>query len=458
VDPDNRVVARTLEHEWEIKLREPEEVERQYTEARRTRRVDLSEEDRARVRELARDLPAVWRSPVTPPADRKAMMRLMIEAISLSPIEVPRRAERWIDSDAFFQTTHRIWLPLFFDGEGDGRGWLQRRYEAAVDQDDFVSAIRSPGLVAALVAWAVAVQCDLPTAAHSRFALASALAIARLPWLWDGLDDESVCRELAELLAYTTPSSASGVTEGVDAVGVAWLQLLRRGHALRRLELSLVGWTPARLAPHIRQSHLAKGEVLWQGASDLPTPNVAALYGVVGDYIETMLRRLSAQRINETRDGVLDNYREELKTLQPLAVVEVTEFVEQMAVLHPMASLETLSVGVRAYINLEKSRSGQALLEKLAHLSEDDVEGLNRLLSEWTVRDALGVLDEIGRRLTTIEAIKILSRTTGVDELHVLHPALSSTRRSTLPTCPCRTAHDSRAVLESARGEGPRGG
>ena len=94
VDPDNRVVARTLEREWESKLRELEEVERQYTEARRTKRVELSPDDRARVRELARDLPAVWRSPVTPPADRKAMMRLVIEAISLSPIEVPRRATR----------------------------------------------------------------------------------------------------------------------------------------------------------------------------------------------------------------------------------------------------------------------------------------------------------------------------------------------------------------------------
>ena len=95
VDPDNRVVARTLEREWESKLRELEEVERQYAEARRTRRVDLSADDRARVRELARDLPAVWRSPVTPPADRKAMMRLVIEAIALSPIEVPRRAT-WV--------------------------------------------------------------------------------------------------------------------------------------------------------------------------------------------------------------------------------------------------------------------------------------------------------------------------------------------------------------------------
>lgn len=94
VDPDNRVVARTLEREWESKLRELEEVERQYTEACRTKRVELSPDDRARVRELARDLPAVWRSPVTPPAERKAMMRLVIEAIALSPIDVPRRATR----------------------------------------------------------------------------------------------------------------------------------------------------------------------------------------------------------------------------------------------------------------------------------------------------------------------------------------------------------------------------
>jgi hypothetical protein len=59
VDPDNRVVARTLEREWEMKLRELEELERQYAEARRRKHVDLPEEDRVRVRELARDLPAV---------------------------------------------------------------------------------------------------------------------------------------------------------------------------------------------------------------------------------------------------------------------------------------------------------------------------------------------------------------------------------------------------------------
>ncbi|MDY0001521.1 MAG: recombinase family protein [Polyangia bacterium] len=91
VDPDNRVVARSLEGHWESRLRELEEVRQQYEQARRERRVELSEQDRARIRELARDLPRVWRSDTTQMAERKAMLRLVIEAISIHPLDVPRR-------------------------------------------------------------------------------------------------------------------------------------------------------------------------------------------------------------------------------------------------------------------------------------------------------------------------------------------------------------------------------
>ncbi len=90
VDPDNRVVARTLEREWEARLQDLAEVERQYADARRERRVDLTAADREALRAIARDLPAVWRSETTTPADRKAMLRLVIEAISLAPIDIPR--------------------------------------------------------------------------------------------------------------------------------------------------------------------------------------------------------------------------------------------------------------------------------------------------------------------------------------------------------------------------------
>jgi len=91
VDPDNRVVARTLENDWEQRLRELEQVRGDYENAKRERHVDLSESDRGRIRALAHDLGRVWRSPTTGQADRKAMLRLVIEAVSLRAVEIPRR-------------------------------------------------------------------------------------------------------------------------------------------------------------------------------------------------------------------------------------------------------------------------------------------------------------------------------------------------------------------------------
>jgi DNA invertase Pin-like site-specific DNA recombinase len=94
VDPENRVVARTLEREWESRLTDLEEVERQYAQTRRERRVELSTADREALRAIARDLPAVWRSETTTPSDRKAMLRLVIEVITLEPIDLPKRTTR----------------------------------------------------------------------------------------------------------------------------------------------------------------------------------------------------------------------------------------------------------------------------------------------------------------------------------------------------------------------------
>jgi DNA invertase Pin-like site-specific DNA recombinase len=91
VDPDNRVVARTLENEWERCLCELAEVRADYDRAKREHRVELTEHDRQRIRALARDLPRVWKAPTTQHADQKTMLRLVVEAVSLKAIDVPRR-------------------------------------------------------------------------------------------------------------------------------------------------------------------------------------------------------------------------------------------------------------------------------------------------------------------------------------------------------------------------------
>lgn len=94
VDPDNRVVARTLESDWEQRLRDVEVVEQQYAEARRQARVELTAQDQSGIRQLARDLPAVWSASSTNAADKKAMLRLVIEAIAITPVDIPKRATR----------------------------------------------------------------------------------------------------------------------------------------------------------------------------------------------------------------------------------------------------------------------------------------------------------------------------------------------------------------------------
>ena len=91
VDPDNRVVARSLERDWESALRALDELEHEQARARREKRIDLTSEDRRQIRALAKDLPKVWRAKTTTPADRKAMLRLAIEAIGVRPVDVPRR-------------------------------------------------------------------------------------------------------------------------------------------------------------------------------------------------------------------------------------------------------------------------------------------------------------------------------------------------------------------------------
>ncbi len=155
---------------------------------------------------------------------------------------------------------------------------------------------------------------------------------------------------------------------------------------------------------------------------------IEALYEVVADYVDRQFRIVSRARTEETQEVVLREHRKALRDLSPLAKYEVSEFIKDLATKQPIVQRETMSVAVKAVINLEKSRGGDALLQKLADLSEEDIEGLDRLLSEWTVRDALTVLDEIDRRISVSEAISKLCADKKTDELRTLHPLVTQAR------------------------------
>ncbi len=158
------------------------------------------------------------------------------------------------------------------------------------------------------------------------------------------------------------------------------------------------------------------------------SPRVDALLDAVADYVQEVFTQISADRVQDTTEAVLREHVSELRGLRPLAKMEVEEFVASVTKSQPSILPDSLSAAVRGVIDLEKTRTGSSLLEKIARLSEEDVAGLDRLLGEWTVRDALTVLDELDRRLRVVEAIEKLSSDSKVEELHALHPLVTESR------------------------------
>jgi DNA invertase Pin-like site-specific DNA recombinase len=84
VDPENRLVARALERQWEQKLAEVQQLEEDYARFQSEQPRHLTASDRDRIRVLAADLPALWRAETTPGADRRAVVRLLIERVELT--------------------------------------------------------------------------------------------------------------------------------------------------------------------------------------------------------------------------------------------------------------------------------------------------------------------------------------------------------------------------------------
>jgi DNA invertase Pin-like site-specific DNA recombinase len=83
VDPENRLVADTLEADWNQKLRALAEAQEGYEQRREQDRQVFNEEQRAAIMALAQDFPRLWRDPATEDRDRKRMIRLLVEDVTM---------------------------------------------------------------------------------------------------------------------------------------------------------------------------------------------------------------------------------------------------------------------------------------------------------------------------------------------------------------------------------------
>jgi DNA invertase Pin-like site-specific DNA recombinase len=103
VEPENRLVARSLERDWNEKLAEVERLEREHTALPKPGAGFLTAEQRAHILTLAQDLPLVWQASTTTHAERKQLLRYLIKDVTLTKAETTIQIRiRW-QSEALTQ-------------------------------------------------------------------------------------------------------------------------------------------------------------------------------------------------------------------------------------------------------------------------------------------------------------------------------------------------------------------
>ena len=120
VEPENRLVARSLERAWEEKLRAIETVEQEYARWRAEEPLVIGAADRKQLQNLGENLPRIWQATTTSAADRKRIVRLIMREVVLD-----QRRSRG-----------QVWLKIVWQTGATSEHHLQRRVHTYRDYID----------------------------------------------------------------------------------------------------------------------------------------------------------------------------------------------------------------------------------------------------------------------------------------------------------------------------------
>jgi DNA invertase Pin-like site-specific DNA recombinase len=92
-EPENRLVARSLERLWDEALQRQRQLDDEFDRWQRTAPAKLSDNAVSSIRALAADLPHVWSAPTTTPADRQRIARFLLEKVIVTVDKTSERIE-----------------------------------------------------------------------------------------------------------------------------------------------------------------------------------------------------------------------------------------------------------------------------------------------------------------------------------------------------------------------------
>jgi Recombinase zinc beta ribbon domain len=93
-EPENRLVVRQLEKDWNDALAERQRLGEDYDRHLASRPRALTAAEREQIQALAADLPAVWNAETTTDADRKQLLRHLIENVTVTVVRRQRAGRR----------------------------------------------------------------------------------------------------------------------------------------------------------------------------------------------------------------------------------------------------------------------------------------------------------------------------------------------------------------------------
>jgi DNA invertase Pin-like site-specific DNA recombinase len=111
-EPENRLVTRQLEKEWEAALAEVDQIEASYQRFCDSHPKVLTREERQAITALARDLPALWHARTTREEDRKELLRVLVERVTVAAVGDSERVDVTITWTGGHRTTGQAVRPV----------------------------------------------------------------------------------------------------------------------------------------------------------------------------------------------------------------------------------------------------------------------------------------------------------------------------------------------------------
>lgn len=138
--------------------------------------------------------------------------------------------------------------------------------------------------------------------------------------------------------------------------------------------------------------------------------------------IDEYLRAFSADRRRETKEAVRETLSGTVAQLPPISRDRWNDFVDRVVDTCPSMNIDTVEQVAGVLASLELSTSKYELIAKLHVMRPNDLDELNALLMDWTVRTAKIALDEIAQRLKLIEELDQKLADENMEEVGDLQP------------------------------------